>query len=1021
MKKLRELYLEHVGKVSDKWEIYLNEYDRVFSPYREQEIDLLEIGVQNGGSLEVWEKYFNNARSLIGCDIDKSCENLEYYSEKISIVVGNANSGEAEKSIISKSEFFDIIIDDGSHTSQDIIESFDRYFKHLKNGGVYVVEDLHCSYWESYGGGLYDQGSSIAFFKQLVDVVNYEHWGLEKPINDVLSVFNEKYSVTFSTYCLTSIHSVEFFNSACVIRKEEPSLNRLGKRNVVGQDAVVMKGVLSISGELSYAPKQDCLGYNAIHPHRKLAFKDAELSDLKDAFLKAQEKNEFLERAGVILEQQNNGLKNEIQKVYKENEALLKRVEYESTKVELVLSSKSWRVTKPLRSFSHLIKTINDSLSYRESNRRWSFVKVYVKKITPARIFGLYNREGIKGFEVRFVHLLSLLKRGYLDSAYQGKPDPIGRSKYFGSVLDIDLSSYDVVSFDVFDTALVRLTQEPIDVFDFVGGFLKTKDFKQRRVKAEKEARDKLVEQKDIEITDIYDKLSNISPEHEIMFENILCKANPELYLIYCMALNAHKEIYFVSDVYLPRKVVSSLLDRNGYSARDGLLVSSDDDLIKGDGSRYEALLNNQFKNKKVLHIGDNYIADYEQAKRFGISAFHYAPSDEFFKLDPFVGAQIEYLKEHKTSGISLILGFYRYWMLGFRHDEPSFWRKVGFLYGGALIYQFVHFMHQKASEHSSNPKIFFLARDGYIIKKVYESVFGDEAIECHYMWASRRCMTFPLLKGLPATVSDDVLFLYTMAQGNITTRDVMERFGGYKLPGLEHSLVEKEKNNGSLTESLIKSAMLENMNEVTAMAQSEYDNLRGYLESIGYFGSDSILVDVGWSGTIQDCLTTMFSAMSEESSPIGVYLGVRPGVNHSSSKLGFVFDDDPSQYARFNVYLEFIELLTSSPEDGVVNVSKSSNGGFQPKRWEPTKEEEDRKCVSKEIQAGIIDYAKLARSFEKEGLDLATIKPDDFLTLFESLRTSASEMTVGEFGKLAHSIMISGPHTTSILNFDAG
>ena len=99
-KTLQQLYSEHDGKVSDKWSLYLNVYDRVFSYYRNENISLLEIGVQNGGSLEIWSKYFSNAINLVGCDIDLKCSKLNYIDSRISVVVNNANSDDAEKTII---------------------------------------------------------------------------------------------------------------------------------------------------------------------------------------------------------------------------------------------------------------------------------------------------------------------------------------------------------------------------------------------------------------------------------------------------------------------------------------------------------------------------------------------------------------------------------------------------------------------------------------------------------------------------------------------------------------------------------------------------------------------------------------------------------------------------------------------------------------------------------------------------------------------------------------------------------
>ena len=136
---LQELYKQHKGKVSDKWSLYLEEHDRILSPYRVKPIQLLEIGIQNGGSLEIWAKYFPRAENIIGCDINQACKNLRYDDRRITVIVGNANTDETEKCILQHAKSFDLIIDDGSHQSNDIIQSFVRYFPLLKEDGVYVV------------------------------------------------------------------------------------------------------------------------------------------------------------------------------------------------------------------------------------------------------------------------------------------------------------------------------------------------------------------------------------------------------------------------------------------------------------------------------------------------------------------------------------------------------------------------------------------------------------------------------------------------------------------------------------------------------------------------------------------------------------------------------------------------------------------------------------------------------------------------------------------------------------------
>jgi cephalosporin hydroxylase len=236
---LRELYTTHDGKVSDKWSLYLTEYDRLFAPYRDRPIRILEIGTQNGGSLELWSKYFAKAKKVVGCDINQDCARLRYDDPRISVVIGNANVERTRKQILRACDSFDIIIDDGSHQSSDVICSFAKYFPHLNDGGLYVVEDLHCSYWKEFAGGLFNPASSIGFFKLLVDVVHREHWGIDKARSELLHKFEERYGVNFLEGALRKVHSLEFANSLCFIRKQDDQTNLLGPRIVAGRADVI--------------------------------------------------------------------------------------------------------------------------------------------------------------------------------------------------------------------------------------------------------------------------------------------------------------------------------------------------------------------------------------------------------------------------------------------------------------------------------------------------------------------------------------------------------------------------------------------------------------------------------------------------------------------------------------------------------------------------------------------------------------------------------------------------------------
>ena len=257
MKTLTELYKSHAGKVSDKWSLYLDEYDRILTPFRDQPVRLLELGIQNGGSLELWDQFFPNAEKLVGCDVNPSCAGLKYDSTRIAVVVADSNTQEAEQAIRSHCSRFDIIIDDGSHRPGDIIRFFCQFFQYLDEGGLYLVEDLHCSYWKEFAGGLFHPHSSINFLKRLADVVNHEHWAVKRTRLELLDAFARRYGVTFSEELLGSIHSIKFLNSLCIIEKQEPLKNTLGPRVVAGTSETVTPGCREHDGEIGSAPDQD--------------------------------------------------------------------------------------------------------------------------------------------------------------------------------------------------------------------------------------------------------------------------------------------------------------------------------------------------------------------------------------------------------------------------------------------------------------------------------------------------------------------------------------------------------------------------------------------------------------------------------------------------------------------------------------------------------------------------------------------------------------------------------------------
>jgi len=246
--RFHEIFSNHSGKIVDKWDSYLNEWENIFNPFRDKRINLFEIGVLNGGSLEIWGKYFRNAENIIGCDNNDSCQNLIFSDARISVLIGDSDSNEIEHQLSVITPRLDVVIDDGSHYAGDIIKAFVRFFKYLNNHGLYIIEDLHTSYWPDSESGLNNPFSAISFLKRLSDLINYEHWQKYASRVEFLSPFEDRYQVQFDEMELLQIHSIKFSNSICIIEKGIPKDNSLGLRRIVGQIESITSDLSKLNG-----------------------------------------------------------------------------------------------------------------------------------------------------------------------------------------------------------------------------------------------------------------------------------------------------------------------------------------------------------------------------------------------------------------------------------------------------------------------------------------------------------------------------------------------------------------------------------------------------------------------------------------------------------------------------------------------------------------------------------------------------------------------------------------------------
>lgn len=172
---LLDLFEAHQGRVIHKYPHHLIVYDGYFAPYRRFPINLLEIGIGTGGSLQLWRRYFPDA-VLIGIDL-QDCTAL---ARELDARIYCGDQGQLafwENGLLDELGRLDLVIDDGSHKPRDQRMTFGKLWPILNDGGLYCIEDIHTSYREDvYGGGLHHPGSMVEAIKHLIDDLHYaEH------------------------------------------------------------------------------------------------------------------------------------------------------------------------------------------------------------------------------------------------------------------------------------------------------------------------------------------------------------------------------------------------------------------------------------------------------------------------------------------------------------------------------------------------------------------------------------------------------------------------------------------------------------------------------------------------------------------------------------------------------------------------------------------------------------------------------------------------------------------------------
>lgn len=399
-----------------------------------------------------------------------------------------------------------------------------------------------------------------------------------------------------------------------------------------------------------------------------------------------------------------------------------------------------------------MMKTIKDKLFYYAVEKnphilheyqqyRWNNVELHKKHRLKSWLY-----LGNLNFKHRFLKIQSInIGQTEVKKVNQRKPYLYGSESQLSAREPVQhfakkLLKHDVISFDIFDTLILRPLAVPADMFYMLELEHSYLNFANIRRESEQEARKIKYEASgtyEITIYDIYQivcEKTGLDIEYcinlELEMEIFLCFGNPYMKQVFEILRNNNKRIIAVSDMYWPKDKLKFILDKCGFSELENIYVSCDYDASKRHMGLYQIVDRDLRKvgNETIIHVGDNYISDIEKGKEFGWDTVYYRNVN-------VVG------KEYRTINMSrLTLSAYRGIVNAHLHNGSNNFTpyyEYGFTYGGVLMVGFCSWIHKYCLEHNID-KILFVSRDGDIIQKTYNLLFNGQTIDNEYIYWSR-------------------------------------------------------------------------------------------------------------------------------------------------------------------------------------------------------------------------------------------------------------------------------------------
>jgi len=535
----------------------------------------------------------------------------------------------------------------------------------------------------------------------------------------------------------------------------------------------------------------------------------------------------------------------------------------------------------------------------------------------------------------------------------------------------IEISS--ALSLDVFDTALLRMVAEPADLFPLIGLEYRQGqpdrgafDFGTARIAAERRARERAYRagKLDVSFDQIYDEL--IVPKDwdraalqqiELRLERELSRPNPFILDAYRHALELGKPVVFVSDMYLPRDFIVELLRDAGYPYGT-VFVSSDIGLTKASGKLFDHVRKEARLDSRALHVGDNWIADVRSAGQAGLRTYHYRrPAEIQAKSVP------SSVSDAPAVSVQRALGQHRLF------SDPvqkagSFWYRFGYGQIGILYLGFTLWLRERLRADGIT-QVFFLARDGHVLRSAFGEVAGDE-FSTHYLYASRRAMAIPAM----SNVDEEAQRFLEAAMASMSVADYLARIHiDYRSVLTDIQAVGFAHPTQPFSERQDYDRLRELFQRIepaiVASARAERNLLLGYLEQAGFFSSPRVaVVDLGWNGTIQSSLSRIMDEEGRKTEIVGYYLGTFASAKaHRARGLrmnGFLCEEgEPKERLRvITQCVEIFEFAHTAPHGTVTRFHKEPNGTILPE-LAVSEEPQEQIDAAIEVQRGGLDFMR--------------------------------------------------------------